>query len=122
MWTQFFTHDAFLQTAGIAGFICYIIGFAGVQLGYIDGNSSTYTLWSLSGASLVLISLLGAFNLASMLIQISWIIIGITGLVRRALNRSRNLVKTPETRGLFTCSHTNTSPFQHLEKASPLKE
>jgi hypothetical protein len=95
MWTQFFTHDLMLQTAGVAGFICYIIGFSGVQLGFIDGNGATYTLWSLAGASLVLTSLLGAFNLGSMLIQISWIVVGTTSLIRRALNSSKNIAKTP---------------------------
>ena len=84
MWTQYLTYEFTLQIAGIAGFLCYIIGFAGVQLGFIDGNNIGYTLWSLAGASLVLTSLMGAFNLASMLIQVSWIIICISGLIRRA--------------------------------------
>jgi len=94
MGTQFLTYELLLHCAGIAGFLCYIIGFAALQLGYIDGNGTAYTLWSLAGASLVLVSLLGAFNLASLLIQVSWIIIGLTGLIRRALNRPANMVKT----------------------------
>lgn len=81
------------QAAGVAGFLCYIIGFAGVQLGFIDGNSNGYTLLSLAGASLVLFSLIGAFNLASMLIQISWIIICLAALLRRALNPNHRPVK-----------------------------
>ena len=81
------------QVAGIFGFLFYIMGFAGVQLGYIDGNGNTYTLLSLAGASLVLLSLIGAFNLASMLIQISWIIICLTALLRRSLNSKHEVAK-----------------------------
>lgn len=92
---EFITQDQLFQLAGIAGFLCYIIGFAAVQMNWINGNGNAYTLWSLAGASLVLISLVGAFNLASLLIQVSWIVICLTALIRRALNRPQNLAKTP---------------------------
>jgi hypothetical protein len=83
----------FTQVAGIFGFLCYIMGFAGGHMGYINGNGNVYTLTSLAGASLVLLSLIGAFNLASMLIQISWIVICITALLRRSLNSKHRVAK-----------------------------
>lgn len=76
------------QIIGLAGFLAYMAGFAGLQLGWLDGNGSTYVWTNIIGASLVLISLTHAFNLASALIQISWIVIGVAGLVRRARFRA----------------------------------
>lgn len=73
-----------LQFAGIAGFMSYMGGFAALQMGRLDGNGPVYALTNVTGAVLVLISLASAFNLASMLIQISWIVIGCFGLVRFA--------------------------------------
>ena len=93
MLPSMFSFLTITQAAGVLGFLFYITGFAGVQLGYMNGNSNAYTLTSLTGASLVLVSLTGAFNLASMLIQVSWIIICVTALLRRALNPNRNTAK-----------------------------
>ncbi|PTX54028.1 hypothetical protein C8N43_2833 [Litoreibacter ponti] len=83
------------QIIGIAGFLAYMAGFAGLQLGLIDGNGTVYIWTNLVGASLVLISLLHAFNLASLLIQVSWIIIGLAGLIRRARVRAVPRVAHP---------------------------
>lgn len=65
---------------GVLGFFAYITAFGAVQLGWMDGNSNAYTLLNVLAASLVAISLLREFNLASALIQGSWIIIGLVGL------------------------------------------
>ncbi len=72
-----------LQAFGVLGFLLYIAGFAALQTGHLDGNGLAYTLCSVSAATCVLISLAGAFNLASLLIQVSWICIGIFGIWRR---------------------------------------
>lgn len=71
-----------LQFIGIAGFIAYMTGFAALQMGYLDGNGPSYALTNVIGATLVLISLASAFNLASMLTQVSWIFIGCCGILR----------------------------------------
>ena len=76
-----------LQLAGIFGFMSYMGGFAALQLGKLDGNGPVYALTNVTGAILVLISLASAFNFASMLIQISWIIIGCFGLIRFSRKR-----------------------------------
>lgn len=73
-----------LQMAGLAGFVCYIGAFGSVQIGILDGNSMAYSLANIVAALLVAISLLAEFNLATALIQISWIIIGALGLFLRA--------------------------------------
>lgn len=72
------------QFSGIIGFLCYLVAFGSVQLGWLDGNSMAYSLSNVLAASLVAVSLMEAFNLASALIQGSWIIFGIVGLTLRA--------------------------------------
>ncbi len=65
---------------GVAGFLSYIASFALLQLQVISGNGYLYPFLNVLGAGLVLISLMDAFNLASLLIQVSWIVIGIGGM------------------------------------------
>jgi len=66
----------------------------------IRGDRHIDTLLNLSAASFVLISLLTEFNLASALIQISWIVISITGLTRMWLLNRRLRFSTEERRFL----------------------
>lgn len=73
-----------LQWAGVFGFLCYFASFGAVQLGRLDGNSVAYSLANILAATLVGASLIAEFNLASALIQASWIVAGTLGLVLRA--------------------------------------
>ncbi len=77
------------QTAGVAGFILYIIGFASLQFGFLNGNGNVYAAVSVTAASLVLLSLTEMFNLASALIQVSWITIGLSGIAYRTFRRRK---------------------------------
>ena len=72
------------ELVGVAGFVCYLAAFGSVQLGALDGNSTAYSLANVLAAMLVAISLISEFNLASALIQGSWIVIGLSGLALRA--------------------------------------
>ncbi len=78
---------------GILGFLLYVGTFTALQLRWIDGNSITYTCASVLAASLVLTSMTIEFNLASALIQIVWIVVGICGIVLRLtkLQRSKKI-------------------------------
>ncbi|MGY3439497.1 MULTISPECIES: CBU_0592 family membrane protein [unclassified Marinovum] len=75
----------FFQALGVTGFLLYVGSFAALQLRLMDGNSAAYTLCNIAAALLVLISLIYDFNLASALIQTSWVIIGLAGLGLRFL-------------------------------------
>jgi len=70
------------ELLGVAGFIFYMASYALLQLGKITGHSYSYTVMNLIAASLVLLSLIHQFNLASVLIQLAWIIISVCGLCR----------------------------------------
>lgn len=79
------------ELIGIIGFATYITAFGSVQFGLLDGNQALYSVANILAATLVGISLIKDFNLASALIQGSWIVIGLTGLALRAWkNRSRH--------------------------------
>lgn len=78
---------SFVQGIGIMGFMAYTAGFAGQQFGFIHGDSRAFSIINIVAATLVLVSLTEAFNLASALIQVSWIIIGAIGLTLRTLRR-----------------------------------
>ncbi len=84
-----FDYDIF-AIAGLVGVAFYLGGYAALQLGIVRGSGYIYTLSNLLGASFVLISLWTEFNLASMLISLSWITLSVIGLTRMYL-RSRSL-------------------------------
>lgn len=77
-----------LQVSGVLGSIIYVGGFALVQSGKACGNSAAYSMSKVIAATLVLISLVGAFNLSAFLIQIGFIGFGVLGLVRQIRERA----------------------------------
>lgn len=72
-----------LQIIGVMGFLIYIAAFTAVQLELMNGNGITFSLANTLAAMLVALSLFADFNLASALIQGSWIVIGIAGIATR---------------------------------------
>ena len=74
---------------GILGVTLYMGAYALLQTGYLRGSGYAYTIMNMLAAACVAISLIEAFNLSSLLIQVSWITISIVGLTRMYLiNRS----------------------------------
>ena len=61
----------------------YINGFALVQRGRTCGNGPLYSGSKVIAAFLVLISLVGAFNLGAFIIQVGFITFGLMGLGRQ---------------------------------------
>ncbi|MBI1416211.1 MAG: cyclic nucleotide-binding domain-containing protein [Limimaricola sp.] len=86
---------ALLNIAGLLGVVLYIGSYAALQFGLVRGNGFTYATANLLAAALVLVSLVGAFNLSSAIIQTVWIVISLTGILRMViLERTTRL--TPE--------------------------
>lgn len=77
------------QLTGVIGFVVYIFAFGRVQFGWLDGNSATYSALNVLAASLVSISLIAEFNLSSALIQASWIVMGLVGILRHRAAKTR---------------------------------
>jgi uncharacterized membrane protein YqjE len=78
------------QVVGLLGFLAYLGSFAALQMKLLDGNGVVYAALNILAASLVLVSLVEAFNLASALIQVSWICIGLCGLIWRLVATSHS--------------------------------
>ncbi|AKI01336.1 hypothetical protein IMCC20628_02639 [Hoeflea sp. IMCC20628] len=72
-----------LSASGVVGSIIYISGFALVQSGRTCGNGPLYSASKVIAAILVLISLVGAFNLGAFIIQVGFITFGLVGLGRQ---------------------------------------
>ncbi len=85
---QFVAGLSVFDIFGLLGFAGYLCSFGALQFGLLDGNGKTYAWTNVLAASFVLISLYDAFNLASALIQVSWIVIGYFGIVRRSGQRA----------------------------------
>jgi len=69
------------DVVGTLGVAMIVVAFAAVQSGRLATKRLSYSLLNLVGASLILISLLYNFNLASMIIEVFWILISVWGIV-----------------------------------------
>ena len=74
--------EILIAAAGVSGAIGYVAGYALLQLGVLRASDFRYTMMNLASATLVLFSTIGQFNLAVILINVSWIVIGLGGLAK----------------------------------------
>ena len=77
------TYPDISQAIGVFGFLIYISTFFSVQTGFLCGNGVCFPILQVIAASCVLISLSSAYNLASFMIQTSYITIGLFGIILR---------------------------------------
>jgi len=76
------------DAAGLAGVLMILAAYAGAALGRLDPKGVWSLLANLVGACLILVSLLVAdFNLSSTVMEGSWALVALAGLVRRAVRR-----------------------------------
>ncbi len=81
-----------LRLLGVLGFFSYVAMYTCLSLRILNSESILYFAGNIVAASLVLISLTQDFNLASALIQIFWIAIGIPAIVLRLAKRRSDKV------------------------------
>ncbi len=86
------------ELTGALGVGLYLAAYGALQLGFLRGSGLVYTLLNLAASSCVLISLTEAFNFASAIIQVSWIVISIVGLTRMAFTSNRSWFDVHEAR------------------------
>jgi len=78
------------DAAGLAGVVMILVAYAGAALGHLDPKGFWSLLANFVGAGLILVSLLMAnFNLSSTVMEGSWAVVALAGLVRLAILRRR---------------------------------
>jgi paired small multidrug resistance pump len=73
---------AWYDWIGVAGTATVLVGFLLLQAGRISGTAITYQLINLFGSGGVLVSLLGKFNMSVFVLELTWMLISIFGIVR----------------------------------------
>lgn len=77
---------------GIIGVSLVLLAYYLLQIGSIKGEDYLYSLLNLCGATFILVSLYFHWNLASVIIEIAWIIISFLGLWRRISYKTKSLL------------------------------
>jgi hypothetical protein len=72
-------HD-FIGNLGVA---MIVVSYYLLQIGRTTSGASSYLWANATGAFLVLISLLGEFNLSAFLVEIFWLLISVYGLYKK---------------------------------------
>lgn len=80
--------EEIFRAIGLCGFFLYVGVYAALSFRLVTGDCLSYFVGNTAAASLVLIGLSHEFNLASALIQVFWISIGIAAIVLRLLRRA----------------------------------
>ncbi len=73
---------AWYDWIGIAGTAMVLVGFLLLQAGRVSGTAIWYQLINLFGSGGVLVSLLGKFNMSVFVLELTWMLISVYGIVR----------------------------------------
>jgi paired small multidrug resistance pump len=78
---------AWYDWVGVAGTLMVLLAFFLLQAGRLAGTGILYQLLNLFGAGGVLVSLLGTFNPAVFLLELTWVVISGYGIARSVRRR-----------------------------------
>lgn len=67
---------------GLLGVVLILLAYFLLQAQRLQGHALVYQLMNASGALLVLVSLLYAFNLSAFLMELAWLAVSIYGIAR----------------------------------------
>ncbi len=73
---------AWHDLTGLLGVILVLLAYFGLQAGRMRGDGFVYQLMNLIGALLILLSLANNFNLSAAVVELSWVIITVYGMIR----------------------------------------
>ncbi len=80
---------------GFTGTFLYLLAYGLLCKQSISGDSVTYLVMNLLAASLVCVSLIKYWNAPAFVIQASWILISVYGLINRARNKPNPNLNAP---------------------------
>lgn len=75
------------EIIGNVGVLLILGAYALLQLGRLDGRGWRHAALNAAGAVLILYSLTHAFNQSAFIIEVSWLVISLAGLLRVARER-----------------------------------
>lgn len=78
------------DVVGISGVIILLVAYFLLTTNRMSSQSLSYQLYNFIGAVCILYSLLFHFNLASVAIEVSWIIISVIGMCRIQTERNQD--------------------------------
>lgn len=70
------------DAAGVAGVAMILAAYAGATVGRLDPKRPAALTLNLTGAGLILVSLIYDFNLAAFLMEAAWALVALFGLAR----------------------------------------
>ena len=79
--------DLWLNVGGVIGVAMMLLAYAGIHFDWLDPKKLIPLLMNLIGSSLVLLSMIRAFNLSAFLMEASWALIALYGLARLIFRR-----------------------------------
>jgi hypothetical protein len=80
---------AWYDWVGLVGTLMVLLAFFLLQAGRVAGTGIAYQLLNLFGAAGVLVSLVGSFNPAVFLLELTWVLISGYGIARTMRARRR---------------------------------
>ncbi len=76
-----------LNAGGVFGVLLMLTAYAGIHFDRLNPKRVAALLMNLTGSSLVLLSMLHAFNLSAFLMEAAWAVIAVFGLMRLAVRK-----------------------------------
>jgi len=84
--------ELLLTIGGVIGVLLMLLAYAGIHFSWFDPTKAPALFMNLGGSSLVLLSMLHAFNLPAFLMEVTWAAVAAFGLVKLVVGRRRHLV------------------------------
>ena len=79
--------DLLLNLGGVFGVVMMLAAYAGIHFDWFDPKKLPALMMNLIGSSLVLLSMIHAFNLSAFLMEASWAAMALYGLAKLFLRR-----------------------------------
>ena len=79
--------DIALTVGGVFGVVMMLVAYAGIHFDWFDPKKLAALVMNLVGSSLVLLSMIHAFNLSAFLMEASWAVMALYGLAKLVLRR-----------------------------------
>lgn len=77
-----FERLAWHDLTGLVGVALVLLSYFGLQAGKMRGDGIIYQSMNLVGALLILLSLVNDFNLSAAVVELSWVVITLYGMIR----------------------------------------